>query len=622
LEQGVFDALSKRYLRAVVFAISIPTPPASLSCSAATDKRGGENAHEKVIETYQWKIGYTDDGEVTLNASRIARTKADLKAQAISLIRALLMFTHTLESLPCHRTLSLKLLYYDERTPPAYEPPFFQRAARGDCLAVEDKGALKVKIGNVVSPQYALELKFVGVDLSAVNRAEEAVEAEDGTESAGLLLMRREGEANGIEDEDTNKDEEEDDEKTALSTPISGVSGARKRRNDVRGRKSEGVSEGDSSRDPGDEETVADQKEEENKKPVGKQMDMEKEANERTLGGIRTKMDGPRRRELGRGVTGAMNSLSLQDKVERTTRSTRRTGLLESNAQAKAEADGECAGTIVDSPPTTSLFLPKHQKIIVGSVGYAELEAVREHILSTYHRHGSWISVNKAATALSLSREQIEAALACLAGEATRKNEKGGRKQTVMVEGRVWGTGTRFLFREVAKGGHKKLVAGGEGVRQEGHDVAQKEEDTIKCHRTPMSMDKRGPEEASDSDETCAGDCGPEEDNVELPYSHPPVPHDGLRTTAQQHAPPKAPRPFRPSASAFPPSTSPSRPSSSSSLPPPERRGRARLASEYLLEQGNGFEISLTQESVSTLANCKASVVSRPIVQRAKRSRR
>jgi hypothetical protein len=76
LEQGVFDALSKRYLRAVVFAISVPV-------REDEDEEGREGGPEKVIETYQWKVGYTDEGEVTLNASRIAKTKAELKAQAI-----------------------------------------------------------------------------------------------------------------------------------------------------------------------------------------------------------------------------------------------------------------------------------------------------------------------------------------------------------------------------------------------------------------------------------------------------------------------------------------------------------------------------------------------------------
>ncbi len=111
-----------------------------------------------------------------------------------------------------------------------------------------------------------------------------------------------------------------------------------------------------------------------------------------------------------------------------------------------------------------------------------------------------------------------------------------------------------------------------------------------------------------------------------VPYSQlhpsyrPPV-------AAQHYAPPKAPRPgrghglappFHPSAAAASSSSSSSTRPSFSSNP---CRGAARLASEYLLESGeDGFEISLTQEE--SLARCKASVVTRPIVQRAKRMRR
>ena len=47
------------------------------------DEDGEEGGSEKVVETYQWKVGYTEEGEVVLNASRIAKTKAELKGQAI-----------------------------------------------------------------------------------------------------------------------------------------------------------------------------------------------------------------------------------------------------------------------------------------------------------------------------------------------------------------------------------------------------------------------------------------------------------------------------------------------------------------------------------------------------------
>ena len=131
--------------------------------------------------------------------------------QAISLIRALLMFTQTLETLPDHRTLALKLLYYDDRTPADYEPPFFEQA-RGDALVVEDKGCLRVKIGSVVSRHFSLDLKFVGVDASV-----HATEASPLVAETGGLLMKRAGEEEEEEEEEDKAAQLE--EKAAPGTP-------------------------------------------------------------------------------------------------------------------------------------------------------------------------------------------------------------------------------------------------------------------------------------------------------------------------------------------------------------------------------------------------------------------
>lgn len=65
LEKGVFDALEKKYLRCVVFCITVPT----------------EEGIDKVVETYQWQVTYNEDGEVLLNSSKMARTKDELKGQ-------------------------------------------------------------------------------------------------------------------------------------------------------------------------------------------------------------------------------------------------------------------------------------------------------------------------------------------------------------------------------------------------------------------------------------------------------------------------------------------------------------------------------------------------------------
>lgn len=51
---------------------------------------------------------------MTLNREQLAgASKEALKAQAIRLIRSLVLFSQTLETLPHQRYLTMKLLYYD-----------------------------------------------------------------------------------------------------------------------------------------------------------------------------------------------------------------------------------------------------------------------------------------------------------------------------------------------------------------------------------------------------------------------------------------------------------------------------------------------------------------------------
>lgn len=87
--------------------------------------------------------------------------------QAQKLIRALLAFAETLADLPAERILSMKVTYYDDITPPTYEPKYFRSAPINTLCFSSETNPLRIKIGSVTAPYHKLDLKFVGIDADA-----------------------------------------------------------------------------------------------------------------------------------------------------------------------------------------------------------------------------------------------------------------------------------------------------------------------------------------------------------------------------------------------------------------------------------------------------------------------
>lgn len=189
------------------------------------------------------------------------------------------------------------------------------------------------------------------------------------------------------------------------------------------------------------------------------------------------------------------------------------------------------------------------------------------------------MSFQKAESNLGLSKEALETAFVRLVEEGLlEKKMWGGHSRFVVNKSFISpAAGSTRVPAQVMKQALAAAAAGGGGGGGGGGD----DDDDGR-------MATGNTAEGSDSDDETVG-----EPFAGAGHKLQPV---------QQHAPPKARRPVP----ASPPSS--------------RRRGASRLANEYLLEQGNGFDVSLTQESVTATNKC--SVVENPIVQSFKRARK
>ncbi|KAM6309275.1 HORMA domain-containing protein 1 isoform 2-T3 [Podargus strigoides] len=142
---GCYDALQKKYLRMIVLAVyTHPEDP------------------QTVTECYHFKFKYTQNGPLLDFSSKNKRndstiTCADTKKASILLIRKIYVLMQNLSPLPNDVCLTMKLFYYDEVTPPDYQPPGFKE---GECEGMIFEGEpLYLNVGEVPTPFHMLKVK-------------------------------------------------------------------------------------------------------------------------------------------------------------------------------------------------------------------------------------------------------------------------------------------------------------------------------------------------------------------------------------------------------------------------------------------------------------------------------
>lgn len=153
LEDGVFDALEKQYLKLLVFGIH------------------GEC--DELIESYHFHFNYSDGG-TNINLKRKSKdqeisnsqeingyeccTKEYARQQTVQLLRALILLTQSLSPLPESRYMSMKLWYYEDRVPSDYEPNHFRPARSSDILSFNEI-PIDTVVGNVDTKFHTLSVK-------------------------------------------------------------------------------------------------------------------------------------------------------------------------------------------------------------------------------------------------------------------------------------------------------------------------------------------------------------------------------------------------------------------------------------------------------------------------------
>ncbi|KAM9264504.1 HORMA domain-containing protein 1 [Morus bassanus] len=187
---GCYDALQKKYLRMIVLAV----------CTHPEDP-------QTITECYHFKFKYTDNGPLLDFSSKNKRnystiTCADTKKASILLIRKIYVLMQNLSPLPNDVCLTMKLFYYDEVTPPDYQPPGFKE---GECEGMVFEGEpLYLNVGEVPTPFHMLKVK-VTTEKERMENVDKSI-LKHGETNVPLQVLRVDRDDPEAENQDVNED--------------------------------------------------------------------------------------------------------------------------------------------------------------------------------------------------------------------------------------------------------------------------------------------------------------------------------------------------------------------------------------------------------------------------------
>jgi hypothetical protein len=184
LEQGVFDALSRKYLATVLLEIyeELPSPARAhgrspLARPAETQKADsdatGTDAKllRRMLEVFSFSVEYPGDSSgprLAVSADPKTGTRVGpwanfsrdaIKKSTSDVLRELVVLASTLDPLPKNRVISVKLLY-TSATPEDYEPPMFRAAGEQSTGCWFENRPLRMSPGKVRTPYHEMVIRI------------------------------------------------------------------------------------------------------------------------------------------------------------------------------------------------------------------------------------------------------------------------------------------------------------------------------------------------------------------------------------------------------------------------------------------------------------------------------
>ena len=168
LEKGCFDALSKGYLKSVMLVIYAHDEDEkafesySLNVSYPSRESGLNKATNALLSLTLEQQGNAKSIHMNDNNSKVPCTLEEFKQAMRLMLRRLCLSTQSLDPMPQtgRRTLNLHLTYYDDVTPPDYEPPGFMPSCfdLDTLFGAEEGKLLRLDCGTASGTHHSISL--------------------------------------------------------------------------------------------------------------------------------------------------------------------------------------------------------------------------------------------------------------------------------------------------------------------------------------------------------------------------------------------------------------------------------------------------------------------------------
>lgn len=216
LEEGVFDALSKKYLATVLLEVyeviekGNTSSPGDLNEILETQRGESTAPTRKILEVFSFSVSYpsaVSGPEFSMSRGQNEElTRNRIKQSTNEVLVQLMKLASTLAPLPENRVVSMKLLY-TSTTPEDYEPPMFRAAddkSTGSNCWFENR-PLQLSPGKVCTPYHEMLIHIKSNAGTKYNPDQGTIQR---TQSQMDVARNAEG-ANGIRSGDEIEDNSE-----------------------------------------------------------------------------------------------------------------------------------------------------------------------------------------------------------------------------------------------------------------------------------------------------------------------------------------------------------------------------------------------------------------------------
>jgi HORMA domain len=235
LEQGVFDALSRKYLSTVLLEIYEEVPAAAPSKSARNEipaetqkgdssapypPQSGKDTTRRIIEVFSFSVDYpaesagpefTMAGGDNVSGKKMQTSfspdcsRGAIKQATSEVLRRLVQQASALAPLPENRVVTMKLLYTSD-TPADYEPPMFRPAGDESTNCWFENRPLRLSPGKVHTPYHEMHIRIRTAADTIGQNCDDDIIADDSHQTAADARLTKRDEIE--EHSESNVDEQ------------------------------------------------------------------------------------------------------------------------------------------------------------------------------------------------------------------------------------------------------------------------------------------------------------------------------------------------------------------------------------------------------------------------------